>query len=368
MHAPQPNSWTAQMPAYHPGGKSKIATASGKPEIRLCSNENPYGKQRLAELAAETAAIDLSRYPDNGNLELRQALAESCQVDARNILVGNGSSEILALVARAFLNQTRVAVRPTHAFSLFSAVSHSVGAGVIEVPDRSYRCDTEALADAAVLNQADVVFIDNPCNPTGNFVDGTALSRMLERIPSSTLVVLDEAYAEYVTSPHFSSFASRVNDYPNLLVVKTLSKAYGLAGLRLGYGIGNPRLINWLERIRPPFSVNGIAASLATEAVKDQAFVQACREHNARQRQILLMEPTLAAMAVTDNCANFLFLSTPWAEEIAEGLLEAGIRVRQFCEHPGHLRITIGTPDENTRLLLAWRALKLPKHKEGVAA
>jgi histidinol-phosphate aminotransferase len=199
-----------------------------------------------------------------------------------------------------------------------------------------------------------VVFLDNPCNPTGRYLDQTTMADFLQRVPDSTLVAVDEAYAEYVESPTFKSCIGLVNQHPNLVVVRTLSKAYGLAGLRLGYGVSNPELIEQLERARPPFNINALTAELARMAVEDSAFLDACRTHNAAERTRLQNHPAIAPYCVAASEGNFFFLKVPAGSDVVGRLKERNVHVRAFPEYPDHVRVTIGTVEENEAFIEAF--------------
>jgi len=346
---PAANEWIAQVPPYRPGGGGD---AENRDAIRLCSNENPFGKTRLAELVQRVAECNIALYPDNDYPGLKAALAQLHGVRQSQLLIGSGSSEVLTLLARTFLSRSRVALCSTYSFSLYSIVTSITGAAVRRVPSLEYGHDTAALLSEA--GNAQVIFIDNPCNPTGRHLSKDAWAAFMREVPRSTLVVVDEAYAEYVTAPDFESAIRLVDQYPNLIVVRTLSKAYGLAGLRLGYGIAGEALIEQLERARPPFNVNALSCELAKAALADTSFLEACRSHNAAQRTRLETHPAIAPYRVSTSQGNFIFLKVPGAAGLANALRERHIHIRAFAEYPDHLRVTIGTVEENQRFLDAF--------------
>lgn len=353
---PIPNDWIQRIQPYSPGGKDdSICFGGGLAEVRLCSNENPFGGgRRLHKLCQEVSWLDMGRYPHNSYTELRQEIAKFHRVSSNGVLVGNGSSEVLTLIARVFLGRNRIAIRSTYSFSLFSAVALAVDADVAEVPSKDYQHDVDALISAASIG--DVLFIDNPCNPTGNYLTKVQVVNMLMHIPRTVLVVLDEAYADYVTDVDFESSIDLTSHFPNLLVVRTFSKIYGLAALRLGYCIGNSTLIEILDKIRPPFSVNALAISIATQALRDQCFVEMCRSRISAEKKRLLKRQDIFSCVVSANCANFIFLKNPASRSIAKQLKLARIHIREFTEYPGHLRITIGDSAENDKFIKAYEA------------
>ncbi|MGP8437997.1 histidinol-phosphate transaminase [Paraburkholderia fungorum] len=357
--APIANDWIAQVQAYRPGAGGDV---EHRDAIRLCSNENPFGKTRLKELAQRLAECNVALYPDNDYPGLKHALAQAQGVRASQLLIGNGSSEVLTLLARTFLSRGRIALCSTYSFSLFSIVTSITGAEVRRVPSLDYGHDIAALV--AEANGAQVIFIDNPCNPTGRYLDRSAWVELLRQVPVSTLVVIDEAYAEYVTQADFESCIGLVDEYPNLVVVRTLSKAYGLAGLRLGYGVAGEGLIALLERARSPFNVNTLTSELARAALADTTFLEACRSHNAAERTRLEAHPAIAPYSVGVSHGNFIFLKLPRAAEIAEQLKARNIHVRGFAEYPDHLRVTIGTVNENQRFIDAF--VEVSAHHESV--
>ncbi|WP_083237519.1 pyridoxal phosphate-dependent aminotransferase [Burkholderia singularis] len=278
---PAVNDWIARMPAYQPGLNVE---AEGQYAVYLCNNENPFGESRLRKLGKQLLEhCNIARYPDNHYPALRSALSRLHSIDENQLLIGNGSSEILMFLARAFLSRGRTALCSEYSFSFYSIASSMTGAEIRFVPSKYYGHDVDALLEAAA--DAQVIFLDNPCNPTGRYLNEVTMRSLLQHIPESTLLVVDEAYVEYATSPDFKSCIGFVNQYPNLVVVRTLSKAYGLAGLRLGYGISNPMLIGQLERARPPFNINALTAELARMALEDADFIAACRSHNAAERK-----------------------------------------------------------------------------------
>jgi histidinol-phosphate aminotransferase len=344
---PEPNDWLRGLKRYVPGAAhARLAAGS----TRLCSNENPYGGEaRLQVLMRRAPDWAPGRYPDNAYTTLREALAEYFAVEPAQILVGNGSSELVTLVARAFLAPGRRAVQSAYTFSLFGAATAIAGARMTTVPSRDYAHAVRELGEAAV--GANVLFVDTPCNPTGRYLDAPAMDALLAAAPSSTLVVVDEAYAEYVAEDDFRSAVSMIGRHPNVVVVRTFSKAYGLAGLRLGYCIADERVVEILERVRAPFGVNALMAAVAVEALADQGFVETCVARNASERARLERHPGVARLFATSSHANFVLLRTDGAGALHHALESHDVHVRAFADDPHHLRVTVGTPEENERFL-----------------
>ena len=353
LEPPVPNGWLRGIARYVPGAAHARLTAGS---IRLCSNENPYGGDaRLRALMRRAPDWVPGRYPDNAYTALREALAEHLAVEPAQILVGNGSSELVTLLARAFLAPGRRAVQSSYTFSLFGAATAIAGARMTTVASRDYAHSVRELSDAAV--GADVLFVDTPCNPTGRYLDAAAMDTMLAAVPSSTLVVVDEAYAEYVAEDDFRSAVSMIGRHPNVVVVRTFSKAYGLAGLRLGYCVADERVVEILERVRAPFSVNALMAAVAVEAVADQGFVETCVARKASERARLARHPDVARRLATASHANFVLLRMDDAGAIHHALESHDVHVRAFADDPRHLRVTVGTPEENDRFLQAFELI-----------
>lgn len=253
---------------YQPGKPiSELAREMGLDEagiVKLASNENPLGMSERAKAAALTAINEVPRYPDGNGFELKQAVSRHHDVGMNQIVLGNGSNDVLEMVARALLGPGRSAVYSKHAFAVYPLATLAAGATGIEVPARDFGCDLDAMR-AAVRDDTRVVFIANPNNPTGTFIEAGPLERFIASVPRDVLVVLDEAYSEYLPATLAYDSARWLARYPNLLVSRTFSKAYGLAGLRVGYGIGQPDVIDLLNRVRQPFNVTnvGLAAAVA---------------------------------------------------------------------------------------------------------
>ena len=278
-------SYVRAIAPYQPGKPiSELARELGLAEtdiVKLASNENPLGIGPRTRAAIERALAELSRYPDGNGFELKQALSRRYGVDAAQIVLGNGSNDVLELAARAFLAPGRAAVYSQHAFAVYPLAMQARGARGIEVPAKDYGHDLEAMA-RAVDAETRVVFIANPNNPTGTLAPPEALEAFLRRIPERVLVVLDEAYNEYLPAELRADSVSWLKRHPNLVVTRTFSKVYGLAGLRVGYALAHPSVADLMNRVRQPFNVNNIALAAATAALEDIEFVARSFAENLR--------------------------------------------------------------------------------------
>jgi len=254
---------------YQPGKPiSELARELGLDEagiIKLASNENPLGMSEMARTAAEAAIADLARYPDGNGFALKDALSRRFSVAPEQVVLGNGSNDVLDLVARALLGAGREAVYSQYAFAVYPLATQAVGATGVKVAARDYGHDLEAML-AAITPATRVVFIANPNNPTGTFLPGPELLAFIAKVPADVLVVLDEAYTEYLDDARRYDSIAWLARFPNLLISRTFSKAYGLAGLRVGYGLGHPMVIDLLNRVRQPFNVSSIALAAAVIA------------------------------------------------------------------------------------------------------
>lgn len=327
--------------------------------IKLASNENPLGCSPRVLDAVEAGLSELSLYPDGNGFVLKQALADFYRRPLAEITLGNGSNDILELVGRAFLKPGDEAVFAQHSFAVYPIVVQAVGATGVCVPAKDWGHDLEAMA-AAITPCTRVVFIANPNNPTGTWVEGDALDTFLARVPENVLVVLDEAYGEYVATGELPDGLGYLERFPNVIVSRTFSKAYGLAALRVGYAFAHPDITNVLNRVRQPFNVNSLALRAAVAALGDQDFVTRSREQNAAgMRQI---QEGLRALGLSWIPSRGNFLAIDLQREglpVYDALLRQGVIVRPVANYgmPNFLRVTIGSPSENDRFLAALRAV-----------
>ncbi|MHB1516162.1 MAG: histidinol-phosphate transaminase [Acidiferrobacteraceae bacterium] len=334
--------------------------------IKLASNENPWGPSPGALAAlAQLDPGSWSRYPDGAATELRRALATKLGVAIESVTVGNGSNDLLELAARAFVGPGDTVVYAQHAFAVYALVTQAVGGRHQEVPAREFGHDLPAMAQAAA--DAKLVFVANPNNPTGTCVGADALAAFLERVPAHVPVVLDEAYREYVTRKDYPDTLPWLRRFPNLIITRTFSKIYGLAGLRVGYALSDPRVADLLNRLRQPFNVNLAAQVAARAALADDAFVALCQERNRQGLSVLEAGLRRLGYPVLPSAANFLTFGIRRAAEAYQALLREGVIVRPIANYgmPDHLRVTVGTPEENERFLAALAQVRLQLQATG---
>jgi histidinol-phosphate aminotransferase len=322
--------------------------------VKLASNENPRGPGAAVRAALAAAIDELSRYPDGNGFELKAALAARHAVAADQIVLGNGSNDILELVTQAFLRPGDQAVYSRHAFAVYPLATQARGATGVEVPAIDYGHDLHGMR-AAITPATRVVFVANPNNPTGTWLAADALERFVASVPADALVVLDEAYDEYLEPAQQSASTAWVGRYPNLVVSRTFSKAYGLAALRVGYGIMDPKVANMLNRVRQPFNVNSLAQAAALAALADAGYVAESRRLNREGMRQLEEGFRGLGLDWVPSHANFLLVKVGDAGTVYLRLLKRGVIVRPVANYalPEWLRVTIGLPEENRRFLAA---------------
>ena len=319
--------------------------------IKLASNENPLGPSPKALTAVRERAHELHLYPDGSAYRLREALAGFHGISQAEVLQGNGSNELLDLVVRTFATPSHHVVFAEPAFVVYRIASLSAGVPFTAVPLRDLTPDLEAMT-AAVRPNTRVMFVANPNNPTGTHVGRNAVERLLREVPPEVIVVMDEAYLEYADAPDFPDSLELRGLRERLIVTRTFSKIYGLAGLRVGYAVGPARLIDYMNRVRAPFNVSVLAQPAAIAALGDREHVARSRAHNQEQRERLSNEFRRLSLRVAPSQANFVLvdLGRP-ARPVYDALLRRGVIVRPFANLPTSLRITVGTADENSRLI-----------------
>jgi histidinol-phosphate aminotransferase len=323
--------------------------------IKLASNENPLGSGKKALLAIQAALPALALYPDGSGFMLKQALAEKYAVDMSQITLGNGSNEILELVARAFLTPEHEVIFSQHAFAVYPLVTQAVGATAVVVPALNYGHDLDAMLQA-VTEKTRLVFIANPNNPTGTLLSQASLEYFIGALPDTCVCVLDEAYFEFVSSVESINSIDWLKKHPNLLITRTFSKAYGLAGLRIGYGLSSPQLADILNRVRQPFNNNTLALVAAEAALTDDEHLQQTITVNALGMQQLTDGFKKLGLEWIPSAGNFVLVDLKQAgHPVYDSLLRKGVIVRPVgnYELPNHLRISIGTAAENQLFLQA---------------
>ena len=323
--------------------------------IKLASNENPLGPSPLALKALRKAAKKIVSYPDSGGFYLKQKLAQHCQVSPDQLLLGNGSNEVLEIIARAFLTADTSAIMSEYCFTVYPIVTQSAGAQIVTVAAKKWGHDLDAMA-AAVQNNSRVVFVANPNNPTGTWVSQSALIGFLEQLPDHLVVVLDEAYIEYNRGTGFADGLKLLARFPRLIVLRTFSKIYGLAGIRVGYGVADPQIIEFLNRVREPFNVNSLALVAAEAALDDGDHLQRSLALNQRGMVQLARGIEQLGLETIPSKGNFLAVDLGRAAvPVYEGMLRRGVIVRPVGNYqmPNHLRITVGRQADNRRCLAA---------------
>ena len=349
-------SYIRSIAPYQPGKPiSELAREFGLDEagiVKLASNENPLGVSPRAQAAVRAALDDLARYPDGNGFELKQALCRRYGVTMDNLVLGNGSNDVLDLAARAFLSPDAEAIYSQHAFAVYPLAVQSIGARGIEVPARNYCHDLDAMA-RAVNNKTRLVFIANPNNPTGTMVGAEALERFLASLPSTVLLVLDEAYNEYLPREVRFETLPWLARYENLVITRTFSKVYGLAGLRVGCAFGSKAVADLMNRVREPFNVNSLALAAAAAALEDTEFIAKTYELNRAGMRQLTEGLAALGLEYIPSFGNFVTFKVPRAADVFQRLLAAGVIVRPIGSYgmPDHLRVSIGLESENARFL-----------------
>jgi histidinol-phosphate aminotransferase len=323
--------------------------------IKLASNENPFGAGKKALAAIQAALPELGLYPDGSGFHLKSALANKYALSSEQITLGNGSNEILELVARAFLTPELEVIFSQHAFAVYPIVTQAVGAKAIVVPALNYGHDLNAMLNA-ITPKTRLVFIANPNNPTGTLLTQASVETFIAALPETVICVLDEAYFEFVSQTETVDSIAWLAKYPNLIITRTFSKAYGLAGLRVGYGLSSPEMADILNRVRQPFNNNSLALVAATAALDDVEHLQSTVDNNTRGMVQLTAGFKTLGLAWIPSAGNFVSVDLKQAGmPIYEALLRKGVIVRPVAnyEMPNFLRISIGTEAENTKFLQA---------------
>ncbi len=331
----------------------ELGIAEGK-IIKLASNENPLGASPRA--LAAIAGADLSRYPDGNGFELKSALAKRYALETSQIVLGNGSGDVLELVTLAFLAPGLKAVFSEHAFAVYPLATQARGALGVVVKARDFGHDLDAMREA-IDDKTRVVFVANPNNPTGTLLQASAIKSFIGSVPLEVIVILDEAYNEYLAPEQQAPSASWIASHPNLVVTRTFSKAYGLAGLRVGYGLTSAGVADMMNRVRQPFNVSGIAQAAAVAALDDYEFVKRSFELNRAGMLQLTQAFKKLGRAYIPSAGNFVSVHVGDAPAVNAKLLQQGVIVRAIGIYnlPQHLRVSVGLPEENERFLTALR-------------
>ncbi len=343
--------------APYQGGKpiSELAREMGLNEadiIKLASNENPLGISPKAQMAIDEAIADIARYPDGNSFALRDAVSQKFGVAKNQIVFGNGSNDILELAARAFLQAGDEAIYSQHAFAVYPLVTQAVGAHGVVVPAKNFAHDLDGFLKA-ITPKTKLVFIANPNNPTGTLIKKDALKAFIHAVPGHVLILLDEAYDEYLSAENKSEAIGWLAEFPNLIISRTFSKAYGLAGLRVGFGIMHAEVADILNRVRQPFNVNSIAQAAAITSLADDDFVARSYAANQAGMAQLTQGFNKLGLEYVPSFGNFVSFKVKNAAEVNQQLLQNGVIVRPIAnyEMPDYLRVSIGLFSENARFL-----------------
>jgi len=328
--------------------------------LKLASNENPLGPSPRALEAMEAAIRQTRLYPDLPSSELTDALASHVGLQPGNVVVGAGSDEIIYLLGMAYLDPGEEVIISTPPFATYGLIAPIMDARLILVPARDFRHDLEAMA-AAVTDRTKLIFISNPYNPTGTIVTRQEVDRLLDFVADRAIVVLDEAYYEYVESSDYPDSLQYIREGRNVVTMRTFSKIHALAGLRVGYGFGPAALVQWLVRVREPFNVNSIAQAAALACLDDRDQVERSVALNRQGKQYLYREFDAMGLSYVPTEANFIFVDLGMDSRVAfNGLRERGIAVRtgDIFGLPTYVRVTIGTPEQNEQFIHALREVR----------
>jgi len=366
MIPPPTNSALSTLPRYQPGRPiEEVARELNLPAneiIKLASNENPLGPSPLALAAMQKTLATLHLYPDGNAFYLKQKLAEKVGVAPANLVLGNGSNEIIEFVGHAYFAPGVDVVVSQFCFAIYPLVAKMFGANLVTVPAKNHGHDLPAML-RAITPQTRVVFVANPNNPTGTLVPREEVIAFVNEIPDHVLLVMDEAYLEFLEDPADLASLVRLGVRPNLLLMRTFSKIYGLAGLRIGYGIGHPDLISALEKIRQPFNINSLAQAGALAALDDQEYVRRTRANNLAGLQFFQRAFRALKLEYVPSAANFILVRVGRGQAVFAAMQKQGVIARPMDGYQlgEWLRISIGTPGENERCLSALKSALDPK-------
>jgi histidinol-phosphate aminotransferase len=321
--------------------------------IKMASNENPLGPSPLAVQAIRQMVDQLHLYPDSNCFYLKEKLASVNNIESTGVIIGNGSDELLKLISETFLNKDDEIICAQPSFSEYEFAARIMGAACISVPLKDFTHDLDAML-AAVTPKTKIIYICNPNNPTGTTVNRDEVAEFMQKVPDSVLVIFDEAYYEYAEDPEYESGLKYVLEGRNVIVLRTFSKIYGLAALRIGYGLTTPELAGAVERVMEPFNVNSVAQTGALAAMQDSPHVKNSKELNARGKQYLYEQFESLGLKYVPTEANFIFVNVKNnCREVFAALLKEGVIVRtgDIFGYPEFIRVTVGTPEQNERFI-----------------
>ena len=349
------------LPTYQPGRPiEEVARELNIPAdsiIKVASNENPFGPSPLALAALQKAIAGVNLYPDGNAFYLKQKLAAKLGVETANLILGNGSNEIIEFVSRALLTPDANIVVSQYCFAIYPIVAKMLGASVITVPAKDYGHDLPAML-RAITTKTRIVFVANPNNPTGTLAPREEVIKLVNDVPDDVLLVLDEAYIEFLDDAVDLIPLIRLGTRKNLILMRTFSKIYGLAGLRLGYGIAAPELISALEKIRQPFNVNLLSQAAALAALDDDEHVKKTRSNNFGGLEFFTSAFRKLNLEYVPSAANFLLVRVGEGQKVFDAMQKLGVITRPMGGYqlPEWIRISIGTPKENERSLAALKS------------
>jgi histidinol-phosphate aminotransferase len=361
MNAPMPKPWIMDIAPYVPG---RSTTDDGRKVIKLSSNENPLGTSPDARAAFAAHTNDLERYPDAGAAALREAIAARHGLDPERIIYGTGSDEVLHLIAGAYAGPGDEVIQVKYGFAVYEIATRRVGATLITAPDADYATDVDAIL-AAVTDKTRIVFLANPNNPTSTFTPAAEIARLHRGLPDQVMLVIDQAYAEYLNADEDDGGLALAQVQPNVIITRTFSKIFGLAAERIGWGYGSAEAVDAMHRIRAPFNITIAGQHAAIAALADTGFVDQSRAHNAQWRDWLTAEVTKmgnAGVRAIPSKTNFLlivFEGAVTAQTAYQGLMDKGYLTRWLPGQglPNALRISIGTEDETRGVAAALRQI-----------
>ncbi len=359
MSLPYPtNPILDHLPVYQPGRPiDEVARELGIPTgdiIKLASNENPLGPSRLAMAALRKSLQQLNLYPDGNSFFLKEKLARHLAVTPANLVLGSGSNEIIELLGHVLLSPEAEVVVSQYCFAVYPIVAALFGSKLVVVPAKDYSHDLNAML-AAITEKTRMIFVANPNNPTGTNVAPSQLAQFVQAVPDNVVLAMDEAYVEFLAEPLDLLAEARRGARPNIVLLRTFSKIYGLAGLRLGYGIGHPELIAQLEKVRQPFNVNSAAQAAAIAALDDTAHVERTRRITARGLKMFARAFRKLGLEFIPSSANFILVRVGNGQRVFADLQKLGVIVRPMAGYqlPEWIRISVGTPKQNRRCLEA---------------
>jgi histidinol-phosphate aminotransferase len=352
------NQALEHLPVYQPGRPiAEVARELGRPArtiIKLASNENPLGPSPLALAALKRAARQIHLYPDGNAFYFKEKLAAKLGVKTSNLILGNGSNDIIEFLAHALLGPGDEVIVSEFCFAIYPIVARLLGGTVVTVQAKNHGHDLDAMAKA-ITARTKIIWVANPNNPTGTMASPEEVRRLVKATPPNVVLVMDEAYFEFLEKPIDLLPLIRSEEKPNLIVMRTFSKIHGLAGLRLGYGIAHPEFVAALEKIRQPFNINSLAQEAGLAALDDSAHVRKTRQNNFKERKFL--ERTFAKMGLrfVPSFANFVIVQVGQGQRVFDELQKLGVITRPMGGYklPEWIRISVGTPEENRRCIAA---------------